>query len=295
MIRVALALIILSITLAVIGSAQDTAYFFTYDHHLEDAGDLEISVSSTVGVPRAGQRAFFAPYGEFEYGVRDWWTSSLYLEGQSTSGGSTVFTGWRLENRFLPVGKHHRVNPVLYLEYENINEASRIEKEIVGFAPLGSEPNSELEQAHAHELEGKLILSSDFNGWNAAGNFIVERNLSQNEGLEFGYSFGASRILNKTAPMSKCHLCRDKFSAGLELYGGLGNSRVFGFHETAHYAAPVISWRISATSSVQLSPAIGLTHNSNPVLLRFGYSHEIDDFATKLAGFFRRRGKPARF
>jgi len=111
--------------------AQEKPYFVTYDHHLEDSGDLELGFSSTIGIPRSEQRAYLAPYSEFEYGLTKWWTSELYLEGQSTSGDGAVFTGWRLENRFRPMSGRHAITPVLYLEYENINEASRIEKEFV--------------------------------------------------------------------------------------------------------------------------------------------------------------------
>jgi hypothetical protein len=129
--------------------AQDAPYFVTYNHDLQEPGTLEVSVSSTIGVARSGQHSFLAPYAEFEYGLKAWWTSAIYLESQSTFGDGALFTGWRLENRFLPIGGQHKVNPVLYLEYENVNEASRIEKEVVGFSPLGREPNSELEQVHA--------------------------------------------------------------------------------------------------------------------------------------------------
>src|SRR2546426_4068793 len=139
---------------------QEAPYFVTYDHHMEEPGNLEIATSSTLGVPRSDQRFFIAPYAEFEYGVTGRWTSELYLEGQSTSGDSAVFTGWRLENRFRPLKREHRINPVFYLEYEGINEASRIQKEIVGNATGLGEPNSELSQTHAPELEAKLILSS---------------------------------------------------------------------------------------------------------------------------------------
>ena len=142
-------------------SAEQSPYFVTYDHYLEESGNLEISTSATIGVPRAGQRTYFAPYTELEYGVTGWWTSELYLEGQSTAGDSTIFTGWRLENRWRPLKGEHRINPVLYLEYENINEASRIQKELVGNAPSNNESNAELRQVHAHELEAKLILSSN--------------------------------------------------------------------------------------------------------------------------------------
>ena len=275
---------------ALCSKAQESPYFVTYDHHLEEPGNLEIATSSTMGVPRSGQRFYFAPYAEFEYGVTGRWTSELYLEGQSTAGDSAVFTGWRWENRFRPLAREHWINPVLYLEYEGINEASRIQKEIVGNAPGFGEPNSELSQTHAHELETKLILSSNFHDWNLAENFIVEKNLSQNEGFEFGYSLGVSRPLASLASGTKCRFCRENFSAGVELYGGLGSTAGFGFHDTAHYLAPVIAWQVSDNATLRFSPAIGLTHQSNPVLLRFGYSYEVRGFGSKLAQLFG--GKP---
>ena len=266
--------------------AQESPYFVTYDHHLEEPGNLEIETSSTMGVPRSGQRFYLAPYIELEYGVTGRWTSELYLEGQSTAGDSAVFTGWRFENRFRPLKREHWINPVLYLEYEGINEASRIQKEIVGNAPGFSGPNSELSQTHAHELETKLVLSSNVHDWNLAENFIVEKNLSSEEGFEFGYALGVYRPLATLASGANCRFCRENFSAGLELYGGLGSTNGFGFHNTAHYAAPVIAWQISDNSSLRFSPAIGLTHESNPVLLRFGYSYEIRGFRAKLARLF---------
>ena len=288
--RPILIVITLLSSLALCSKAQESPYFVTYDHHLEEPGNLEIATSSTMGVPRSGQRFYFAPYAEFEYGVTGRWTSELYLEGQSTAGDSAVFTGWRWENRFRPLAREHWINPVLYLEYEGINEASRIQKEIVGNAPGFGEPNSELSQTHAHELETKLILSSNFHDWNLAENFIVEKNLSQNEGFEFGYSLGVSRPLASLASGTKCRFCRENFSAGVELYGGLGSTAGFGFHDTAHYLAPVIAWQVSDNATLRFSPAIGLTHQSNPVLLRFGYSYEVRGFGSKLAQLFG--GKP---
>ena len=270
--------------------AQESPYFVTYDHHLEEPGNLEIATSSTMGVPRQGQRFYFAPYAEFEYGVTGRWTSELYLEGQSTSGDSAVFTGWRWENRFRPLKREHLINPVLYLEYEGINEASRIQKEIVGNAPGFGEPNSELSQTHAHELETKLILSSDLHDWNVAENFIVERNLSQAEGFEFGYAFGASRPLATLASGKQCRFCRENFRVGGEIYGGLGSTNGFGFHDTAHYFAPVVAWQIGDNATLRFSPAIGLTHESNPLLLRVSYSYEIRGFGSKVARLFG--GKP---
>jgi len=278
--------------LAMLGGsrAQESPYFVTYTHHMEEPGSLDVETWSTLGVPRSGQRSFFAPYVEFEYGVTGRWTSELYLEGQSTAGADATFTGWRWENRFRPCAREHKINPVLYLEYEGINEASRIEKEIVGNAGASAESVAELNQTHAHELETKLILSSTVHDWNVAENFIIEKNLSHQEGIEFGYSLGSYRPLASLASGTNCRWCRENFTVGGELYGGLGSTNGFGLHDTAHYLAPVVAWQISDNATVRFSSAFGLTRGSYPVLLRFGYSYEIRGFGSKVASLFR--GKP---
>ena len=270
-------------------SAQEGPYFVTYSHHMEEPGDLEISWSNTVGVPRSGQPAFWAPFSELEYGVTAWWTSELYLEGQARSGDHALFTGWRLENRFRPLAREHRINPVLYFEFEDINEGSRIHKEVVGHASDLAEPNDILGRERARELETKLILSSNLRDWNISENFIVEKNLSEDEGFEFGYAFGVSRPLSRLASAGNCRLCRENFRVGGELYGGLGSSRQFGFRDTAHYLAPVIAWQVSDNASLQFSPAFGLTHGSSPLLLRLSYSYEIEGFKDKVLSLFRRK------
>src|SRR5438128_10372860 len=163
--------LVLCLWLAGHAAAQENPFFVTYNHHMEEPGNLDIELSSTSGVPRNGQRFYSAPYLELEYGVTAQWTSELYLEGQSTWGDSSVFTGWRFENRFKPLKREHWINPVLYLEYENINEASRIQKEIEGGGPDLTSRNASLTPGHAHELEGKLILSSDYRDWNISENF----------------------------------------------------------------------------------------------------------------------------
>jgi hypothetical protein len=274
------------VLLALAARAQDKPYFVTYDHHLEEPGNLEIQLSNHLGIPRAGQPLFAAPLLELEYGVKAWWTTEFYLEGQSREADSTIFTGWRLENRFRPLAREHRINPVLYFEFEDINEASRVMKEIVGHADSFDEPNADLRRARARELETKLILSSTAHDWNISENFIVEKNLTENEGFEFGYALGVWRPLAKIASGKNCRWCRENFVAGLELYGGLGSSEQFGFHDTAHYLAPVIRWNVSDNSAISISPAVGLTSGSVPLLLRFQYMYEISGFGRKVASLF---------
>jgi hypothetical protein len=269
--------------------AQENPFFVTYTHHMEEPGNLEVETSTTTDIPRSGQRFYSAPYIEFEYGVTANWTSELYLESQSTWGDSTVFTGWRVENRFKPLNREHWINPVLYLEYESVSEASRIQKEIEGGGPDLASRNRFLTSEHAHELEGKLILSSNYRDWSIAENLIFTKNLSESEGVEFGYSFGIARPLATLASGENCRFCRENFALGAEMYGGLGSTLGFGLHDTAHYIAPVVAWAVGENSTLRFSTGFGLTQQSNPVLIRFGYSYEFRNFGSKLSRLFGRQ------
>lgn len=254
--------------------AQERAYFVTYDHYLEERGNLEIAAATTTGVPKGDNHSYTAPWVEFEYGVTGWWTAELYLEGVTTNGDGRAFTGWRLEHRFRPLKSEHRVNPVIYFEYESISEASRIQKEVVGAGALEFEPISELNEEHAHELEGKLILSSTARGWNLSENFIVEKNLSEDEGLEYGYSIGIAHALGGLASATRCRLCRENFTVGAEFYGGLGSSQGFERTEQRHYLAPVVGWRVGDRTFLKASAGFGLTEASDRYLVRVGVSYE---------------------
>lgn len=288
--KILLALLLASLmTSAILAHAQETPYFVTYSHHLEEPGDLEIRYDNTVGVQRDGGPAFWAPFGEFEYGVTGWWTSEFYLESQTHAGDHLIFTGWRLENRFRLLQREHTINPVLYVELENTNEGSRTMKEIVGHAEPLSEPNSDLQHHRSRELETKVILSSNARDWNISENFIVEKNLTQAEGFEFGYAFGVSRPLATIASAQPCRLCRENFTLGAEAYGGLGDTDHFGFRDTAHYLAPVLAWRAGDHSTLSFSPALGLTHGSAVVLFRVAYSHEVEGFRNIVANTFSRK------
>src|SRR5580765_276707 len=101
-------------------------YFVTYDHHLEERGELEASLSMTSGLPKDGDPRYNAPWLELGYGVSDRWTTELYLEGTTIRDDGSAFTGWRWENRVRPFKGEHLFNPILYIEYEQLNEASRI-------------------------------------------------------------------------------------------------------------------------------------------------------------------------
>ncbi len=208
--------------------ADQKPYIVTYNDQLEEAGDLEISLSPLVGLPKAGN-TFFGSTTEIEYGVKDWWTTSIYLDGQSTRHDSTLFTGFRWENRFRPLKGEHWINPVLYFEYEHLSEADKTLKEVMGFGPEeeNAEPNSRTRREPDHAIETRLILSSTHRGWNVAENFTAEKNLGH-EPWEFGYAWGVSRPLSLAASARPCNLCRERFQLGAEVFGGLGNWHEFG-------------------------------------------------------------------
>ena len=259
-----------------IASAQEMPYFITYTHHMEEPGSLEIAVNPVIGVPRGGARHFTASSLELEYGVKGWWTSELCLDSQKTGRDSALYTGWRLENRFRLLMKEHAVNPVLYVEYEDITGADRILKEVVGFDTFEDllEPADEARQEKKREVEAKLILSSNRNGWNIAGNVIAEKNLS-GEPVEFGYAAAVSRPLAPAASPDPCSLCPENFSLGVELYGGLGESRQVKLAGTSHYIAPAVAWNLPNGVTFKFSPSFGVNSNSNRALVRFGVSYEI--------------------
>jgi hypothetical protein len=224
--------------------AQESPYIVAYDHYLEEPGNLEIEYFSTFGTQRGGNN-FHAFWAEFEYGATAWWTTEVYLDGQTTFNDSTLFTGFRWENRIRPLKREHFINPILYFEYENKSGADKILKEVEGH-DVESDllvPNAIARKEHVHEIELKLILSSTFKGWNFTENTVAAKNLSNNP-WEFGYALGASRPLALQASANRCTLCRQNFVAGVEMYGGLGDRYTFGLRNTSHYVAPALAWNL---------------------------------------------------
>jgi hypothetical protein len=225
---------------------------------------------------------------ELEYGGTGWWTTEFYLDTQSTFNDSTLFTGIRWENRFRPLMREHWINPVLYVEFESTSGADKTLKEVVGFDNQFdfSEPNSELRKEHNHEIETKLILSSDYKGWNISENFIAEKNLGH-EPWEFGYAWGVSRPLRLAATSERCNFCRENFVAGIEMYGGLGTVKSFTLSGTSHYLAPLVAWELPNGVTFSLSPGFGLNDNSHRFLLRWGMSYEIPNFGRRVRSLFQ--------
>ncbi len=267
--------------------AQESPYIVTYNHYLEEPGSLDVEYFSTFGTQRDGND-FHAFWTEFEYGATAWWTTELYLDGQTTFNESTVFTGFRLENRFRLLQREHLINPVLYVEYEQITGADKILKEIEGHDGESdlADSNAALRKEHKHELEFKLLLSSNFKGWNVAVNPIVTKNLLPSEPWEFAYAIGTSRPLMLKASPNRCNFCLENFVAGVEMYGGLGDVQSAGLHDTSHYLAPTVAWNLPSDWTLHLSSGFGLNENSHRLLLRWGISHEFSGFGEAVRRLF---------
>jgi hypothetical protein len=267
---------------AAAAGAQETPYFVTYDDQMEEPGNLEVELKPVYGTQRGGG-AFLATPLEFELGVRAWWTSELYLDGQTTRGDSSVATGWRWENRFRLLMHEHRVNPVLYVEYEDTSAADKTLLEVVGHdvAADHAVPNRLAGRDHQHELETKLILASHVGAWNVAENLIAEKDLA-GPPWELGYALGISRPLVLAASPEPCTWCGENFAVGLEMYGGLGDATSFGLRNTSHYLGPLAVWNLPGGTTLKLSPNFGLNGDSHRFLLRFGVSYELEGATDRL-------------
>jgi hypothetical protein len=265
---------------------QEPPYFVTYSSILEEPGNLEIESQNIAASPK-NANLFFAPTVELEYGVTGWWTAETYLQGQTTQNDSAILTGYRFESRFRPLPHEYWVNPVLYVEYENVNAADKSFLEITGNSTITTLqiPNAQLRKEIERSIEGKLILSSNVKGWGISENIIAEKAVNENEPWEFGYALAASRPLSLTGTGRPCIVCRQNFSAGAELFGGLGTRYHFGVKQTQQYFAPTVAFNAPGGTTFKFSPELGLNDNSAAVLWRFGMSYEIQQFRD----WFRRK------
>ena len=102
--------------------------------------------------------------------------------------------------------------------------------------------------------------------------------MNEAEPWEFGYALGASRPLSLAASAKSRIFSRENFSAGLELYGGLGTTDGFGWQATSQYLGPTIGFTVPRGPTLTFSPNFGLNANSAGVIYRFKVSYEIQQF-----------------
>tara|TARA_R110001592_G_scaffold87572_5_gene258545 strand:- start:218 stop:1042 length:825 start_codon:yes stop_codon:yes gene_type:complete len=251
----------LLITSSSIAFAGNGANFILYNHHTADRGEKEIMFMYDVGQEADGSR-YTAQMIEIEYGITDRWTTELMFEGQKSSGESFEFTGFRLENRLRLFDYGTFLNPVIYMEYEDLGEDTKYLMEVAG-----REDAAEHSKARPRErvLETRIIIGEDITEkFDISMNWINESDLDTGV-TAFGYAAGLNYA---TEPDVKL---------GLEFYGGLGDSDkgvATRTKITQHYLGPNIMYKASKNVMVKIGGAIGLTDISQD-LFRFAIAYEL--------------------
>ena len=106
------------------------------------------------------------------------------------------------------------------------------------------------------------------------------------EPWEFGYALGASRPLALKGAAKRCNFCPQNFVAGVEMYGGLGDTASFGLRETSHYLAPIVAWNMPSGWTLRASPTFGLNDNSRRFMIRWGVAKEFSGFGDLVKKLF---------
>jgi len=162
----------LFILLSNLALADRRAYVWTYEYQTMPKGELELEYYLDYRAPDWGNKSIskWTHQIELEYGIANHFDFALYqvFVQNSTDGYKYDEMKVRMRYRLFEVGLFV-VDPLLYLEYKRPANAS--------------EPN---------ELEGKLILARDFDQFNLAGNFIIERGLVAGAKWVTEYALGAN-------------------------------------------------------------------------------------------------------
>ncbi len=243
---------------------------------------------------------FFTEMGMVEYGVTSRWTVDYMAEGQKIFGLPATFGGQRFGTYFRLFPRDHLLNFTLYAEYEYLNRASLYKMEVSGFGGedlVGS--LSVARRSAAHTLEERAIMYHDWGRVNLTFNFISETGFENHEN-DFGYASGIFRqpkwmgtsmekgAMGMPGMRAPSRLSFERLGYGLEMVGALGNDHHFGFvwHAEQQYLGPVFTYALSPRWSVRVEPAFGLSHVSDPVVLRLGAMYSIDHVASRLARVF---------
>lgn len=277
--------------------AGNDLYFVTYNSHISK-GELELMIMNDFTAPSPvrreddGQHNYFSNMIEIEYGITEQFASELMFEAfEEVTTGEAKFTGFRWENRYRLFRNEVPLNPMVYLEYEDLDPATRYKMEVSGwvrppYQESGAEPDRE------RILESRLILSQDFGPLNVAFNWINESDLNESGSTAFGYALGLRYELNQG------HYARDAeeegpehaghhedtreaeheagvVALGLELYGALGDMQKLAVWPSRqeHYLQPALMTHLGEHVMLHLGVAIGLS-NASDDLVRTGLAIE---------------------
>jgi hypothetical protein len=267
--------------------AGNEANFVLYDHHTDEKGETEINVFGDFSNAVGDEPRYAAQLFEIERALTDRWEAALYLEGDKIDGEDYLFGGWRFESRYRLFEYGTFLNPVLYVEYENLDPNHKYLLEVTGRTdtpegPLGTK----------HEVESKLIVGHDITSkFDVAFNWINETNFDSGR-WEFGYALGFNYAIigeaNQEAEEHK-HGEREARKAsgwaikelkiGGELYGGIGDSTLgltLDPNVTQQYAGLNLKTEWTNGLHVMVGGAGGLTKDSERGLLRLMIGYEFE-------------------
>ncbi|MBI2337479.1 MAG: hypothetical protein HYU97_12035 [Deltaproteobacteria bacterium] len=262
-------------------------YFVTYNSNIEK-GEIELMFMTDITAPsrfkrEEGQGNYLSHMLELEYAPLHQFATEFMIEWfEDMETGDAKFTGFRWENRFRLFKKNVPLNPMIYVEYEDLDPATRYKMEVSGwinppYEESGEEPDRE------RILESRLILSQDFGPVNIAFNWINETELETGH-TAFGYSLGTMWMIHKKHEHShgeENHKSKEKeeheggMGLGLEFYGALGDSKSFGLKPSRqeHYVGPIFMYHIDEHWMFHTQLAIGLSKASDN-LARINFAYE---------------------
>lgn len=178
---------------------------------------------------------------EWEYGVTDRWTISLYGDFEQPKNEDLKFTQPRAvvaRYRFFNKGERF-FNPAVYFEYYV--------------------PREQYQGNQEEKLEARIILEKEVNGWEIKINPILENPLSDlAEGLVLEYAAGIYKDLSPN------------LSFGLETYGEIGQiANTSSMDDQTHYLAPAIEYKIKDGVAIGGSVGLGQTKASEDQMGKF--------------------------
>jgi hypothetical protein len=299
--------------------AGNGGYFTTYDSAVE-RGEFELMLMTDLTTPSEFRKEesfgdYLSHMIELEYGATDQWATEFMIEWfEDLHTVDAEFTGFRWENRYRLFKQQVPLNPMVYVEYEDLSPETRYKMEVSGWVRPPYEEGEE-EPDRERILETRLVLSEEVGPIGLAFNWINETDLASGH-TPFGYSLGlmwmnhgdgtnqasenrsaiSGRAEVYSCPMhpevsqtepGSCPQCgmalvpsgegerpRGMVGLGIELYGGLGDSKALGLRPSRqeHYLGPILMYHLSSRSMFHAQLAIGLTKASdNLVRLNFGY------------------------
>ncbi len=276
------AVILLMHTFGTISALAHEGYITTYNHHIYK-GEFEVMLMNDFTSPSGpkrrndGHENYFSQMLEIEYAPTSQLAFEFMAEAFEDIGtGDARFTGFRYETRYRLFKEEVPLNPVLYVEYEDLHVATRYKMEVSGWV----EPPFKEEEGDSDResiLESRLILSEDFGRWNVAFNWINESDLNAGEAA-FGYSLGFLYRLPQHSEEGHAHHAKSaKFmptTLAFEFFGALGDTNKFDLRPSRqeHYFQPSVMFHVGENSMFSIGAGIGLSHASDNMLrLMYGW------------------------